>query len=295
MNLMIAVHDMMTLPQVLYHLFEGLTEIGEDNIIWVDVVYGVLSFFVVVCGGTLIGVIIGLLCALVTRFTDHVRVIEPLVVFVMGYLSYIVAEMFHLSSILSCTFCAITMKKFVEANISQKSHTTIKYFLKMLASVSETIIFMVLGISTVYAAHEWDTGFCLMTLVFCLVYRAFVTVGLTFFANRYRLVKLNAIDQFIISYGGLRGAIAFSLVVLLDEEVFPQARLFLTTCLLVIYFTNFIQGSTIKPLVNLFRVKKADKRKPTMNEQMHSRMMDHLMAGIEDVTGYHGHHNLRMS
>ena len=70
-----------------------------------------------------------------------------------------------------CTFCAITMKKYVEANISHKSHTTIKYFLKMLASVSETIIFMVLGISTINAGHHWDTHFVLLTLVFCLVFR----------------------------------------------------------------------------------------------------------------------------
>ncbi|ELT87433.1 hypothetical protein CAPTEDRAFT_97875 [Capitella teleta] len=279
---------------VLYHLFEGLSHIGQENVIVLDVVYGVLSFFVVVGGGTAIGVLFGFLTALVTRFTDHVRVIEPLVVFVMGYLSYLTAEMFHLSGILSCTFCAITMKKYVEANISQKSHTTIKYFLKMLASVSETIIFMVLGISTVYATHRWETGFCLMSLIFCLVYRAAVVVFLTAIANRFRLVRLSGVDQFIIAYGGLRGAIAFSLVALLDIGLFPFQPLFLTSTLLVIYFTVFVQGTTIKPLVGLFRIKRANKHKPTMNEQLHSRMIDHLMAGMEDIAGHHGNHNQRL-
>ena len=75
-----------------------------------------------------------------------------------------------------CTFCGITMKQFVEANVSQKSHTTIKYFLKMLASVCETIIFMLLGISTVVDNHEWDTAFVVLVLLFCLVYR---TIGET--------------------------------------------------------------------------------------------------------------------
>lgn len=41
------------------------------------------------------------------------------------------------------------MKNYVEANISQKSHTTIKYALKMIASSSETVIFMFLGVATI--------------------------------------------------------------------------------------------------------------------------------------------------
>jgi len=69
------------------------------------------------------------------------------------------------------------MKQFVEANVSQKSHTTIKYFMKMLASVCETIIFMLLGISTVVDHHQWDTGFVLLVLLFCLFYRS---IGETF-------------------------------------------------------------------------------------------------------------------
>lgn len=39
----------------------------------------------------------------------------------------------------------VVMRPYVEANISHKSHTTIKYFLKMWSSVSETLIFIFLG------------------------------------------------------------------------------------------------------------------------------------------------------
>ena len=64
------------------------------------------------------------------------------------------------------------MKKYVEANISLKSHTTVKYFMKMLASVCEAIIFMYLGISVVCDTHYWNTAFVISTLVFCLVFRS---------------------------------------------------------------------------------------------------------------------------
>ena len=64
------------------------------------------------------------------------------------------------------------MKNYVEANISLKSHTTIKYTMKMLSSSSETIIFMFLGVSTVHDHHDWNTAFILLTVLFCCVFRA---------------------------------------------------------------------------------------------------------------------------
>lgn len=82
------------------------------------------------------------------------------------------------------TFCGITMKNYVEANISHKSHTTIKYALKMLSSSSETIIFMFLGVATVNNSHEWNTWFILLTILFCSFFRV---IG-EFLSTRIRLV-----------------------------------------------------------------------------------------------------------
>ncbi|XP_018798443.1 PREDICTED: uncharacterized protein LOC108974826 isoform X8 [Bactrocera latifrons] len=278
---------------VMYHMMEVYNEIGISNIIAQDIASGVGSFFVVAIGGTVIGIIWGFLTGLVTRFTDHVRVIEPIFIFVMAYLAYLNAEIFHMSGILAITFCGITMKNYVEANISQKSHTTIKYALKMLSSSSETIIFMFLGVATVNNNHVWNTAFVLLTITFCSVYRVFGVVILSALANRFRLHKLSRVDQFVMSYGGLRGAVAFALVLLVDERIVKQKDMYVTTTIAVIYFTVFLQGITIKPLVKMLNVKRASKRKPTMNERIHERFMDHLMAGIEDIIGKTGNYNVR--
>lgn len=66
-------------------------------------------------------------------------------------------------------------------------------------------------------------------------------LGLTWFINKFRIVKLTPKDQFIIAYGGLRGAIAFSLGYLLDKTHFPMCDLFLTAIITVIFFTVFVQ------------------------------------------------------
>ncbi|XP_017120806.1 sodium/hydrogen exchanger 3 isoform X5 [Drosophila elegans] len=278
---------------VMYHMMESYNEIGLDKIIAQDIASGVGSFFVVALGGTAIGIIWGFLTGLVTRFTDHVRVIEPIFIFVMAYLAYLNAEIFHMSGILAITFCGITMKNYVESNISQKSHTTVKYALKMLSSSAETIIFMFLGVATVNNMHVWNTWFVVLTIAFCSVFRVLGVILLSALANRFRLHKLSRVDQFVMSYGGLRGAVAFALVLLVDENVVKQKNMFVTTTIAVIYFTVFLQGITIKPLVKILNVKRANKRKPTMNERIHERFMDHLMAGIEDIVGKTGNYNVR--
>ena len=90
---------------MLYHVFSELSEIGEQNVIAVDIVLGVVSFFVVVIGSIGIGVLLGLAGSFSARFTHHMRVMEPMIVVVIPYLAFIVAEMFHLSGILSYVYC----------------------------------------------------------------------------------------------------------------------------------------------------------------------------------------------
>ncbi|XP_043283772.1 probable Na(+)/H(+) antiporter nhx-9 isoform X2 [Venturia canescens] len=278
---------------VLYNMFETYSEMGPLRITYTEILSGLASFLVVAIGGVIIGVLWGFATGFVTRFTNEVRVIEPIFIFVMAYLAYLNAEIFHMSGILAITFCGITMKNYVEANISHKSHTTVKYTMKMLSSSSETIIFMFLGVATVNNRHDWNTWFVLMTIVCCSVYRILGVMVLAALANRFRLHKLNRVEKFVMSYGGLRGAVAFALVLLIDPKHVPLQPMFVTTTIAVIYFTVFIQGITIKPLVKILNVKRAEKRKPTMNERIHERIMDHIMAGVEDILGKHGNYHVR--
>ena len=82
-------------------MMEGFIEIGTDNLIPIDVVTGLSSFFIIALGGTLIGILFGLFGGFITKYTQHVNVIEPLFVFVLGYLMYLTSEMCHLSGILA--------------------------------------------------------------------------------------------------------------------------------------------------------------------------------------------------
>ncbi len=69
-------------------------------------------------------------------------------------------------------------------------------------------------------------------------------LGIAIFANLancWRLLELTRIDMLIMSYGGLRGAIAFALALILDETKIPRKKEFLTATIAVVFFTVFVQ------------------------------------------------------
>ncbi|XP_039350549.1 sodium/hydrogen exchanger 4 [Mauremys reevesii] len=278
---------------VLYNIFIAFTQMHRyEEIEPIDVLAGFARFFVVGLGGVLFGIVFGFVSAFMTRFTQNISAIEPLLVFMFSYLSYLSAETLYISGILAMTACAVTMKKYVEENVSQNSYTTIKYFMKMLSSVSETLIFVFMGVSTVGRNHEWNWAFVSFTLLFCLIWRALSVFALFYISNKFRTYPFTVKDQLIIAYSGLRGASSFSLAFLLPMYLFPRKHMFITATLVVIYFTVFIQGITIGPLVKYLDVKKTNK-KECINEEIHARMMDHLKAGIEDICGHWSHYQLR--
>uniref|UniRef100_A0A0M3HIN5 Tripartite ATP-independent transporter, DctM component n=1 Tax=Ascaris lumbricoides TaxID=6252 RepID=A0A0M3HIN5_ASCLU len=85
----------------------------------------------------------------------------------------------------------------------------------VLSLASETVIFVFLGLSTVSSDHHWNSAFIILTVVLCIVYRT-------------------------LAYGGLRGAIAYGLVVALPDTL-PGKKMFVTSCIIVIYWTVFLQ------------------------------------------------------
>ncbi|KAM3876793.1 sodium/hydrogen exchanger 5 [Diretmus argenteus] len=286
------VNDAVTV--VLYKVYISFVEVGPGNVQTADYFKGVASFLIVSIGGTLVGLVFAVILGFITRFTKKVRIIEPLFVFLLVYLAYLTAELFSLSAILSMTFCGIGANKYVEANISQKSRTTVKYTMKTLASIAETIIFIFLGISAVDKSKwAWDTGLVSCTLIFIFIFRAVGVIGQTWILNRFRLVPLDKMDQVVMSYGGLRGAVAFALVVLLDGERVKAKDYFVATTIVVVFFTVMFQGLTIKPLVKWLKVPRSTSRKPTINEEIHERAFDHILTAVEDIAGLQGYHHWR--
>jgi NhaP-type Na+/H+ or K+/H+ antiporter len=70
----------------------------------------------------------------------------------------------------------------------------------------------------------------------------FISVGvLTSLVNKKRLQKIGIVDQFIMGYGGIRGAVCYGLVMSLNQELICCKNMLASTTIIVIVFTVFVQ------------------------------------------------------
>lgn len=193
---------------VVIALYNSMTIFAEkDSISLMDVVTGILNFFTVSGGGLFIGVFLGGLTAILTRCTEDVRVVEPMIIIIMAYMAYVGAELFHFSGIIGIVGCGLMQVEYAKHNISSRSYVTIKYFTKTLSSIADVIIFFFLGQVLVRENHVWNTVFVSATVVFCIIYRFFSVFSLTLIANNFfgRVRFINSEEQLVMAYGGLRG------------------------------------------------------------------------------------------
>ena len=243
------------------------------------------SFFTVILGGASIGILVGVICSFTVKFTQHSQVIEPFIIFAMSYFSYIFADTLGWSGIISLICCGVVQKRYAFRNISTKSYGTVKYGVQTLATFSDCIIFLFLGVETAiredFLLHKTLT---LWTLLLVVIFRFVGVFLLSAIVNSYRFKKISLQEQFIIGYGGLRGAVGFSMATILPRTN-PLKDAFLATTVVVIYFTIFVQGSTIKFFVRKLKIQQKSKKEKHIAYDINDQAMDHLMAGIESIAG----------
>jgi len=185
--------------------------------------------------------------------------------------------------------CGIVQAHYAFQNISTESLTTVTYFIQMLSSTSDCIIFLYLGMA-IFKEHVWDPSFIIWTLLFCLIVRFITVYFLSYIINlaRRNVKPISLREMFIMAYGGLRGAVGFSLVSMINESHLPEAKMMVTTTLVVVIFTVFLQGGTIKFLVEHLNIEKKSDSNVTLAEEINTKVFKNVMAGIEIITGEHG-------
>ncbi|KAI6192537.1 Sodium/hydrogen exchanger [Aphelenchoides fujianensis] len=276
----------------IFQVFDRIVTTGAENLHTRQYVEYSGALVAIALGGVCVGVLMAFVCSLATRFTQRVKIVGPVFIFVFPYASYLIAEMCGLSAILAICSCGIVMKQYVKGNITHEAASSVKYSVKMLAQASETVVFMFLGLSAMSSHQYFDLWFVIVTLTSCTVFRTIGVIVQCAILNRYSSKKFTMRDQFILAYGGLRGAIAFGLLSSVPDSVAAK-NMFATTTIIVICFTVFLQGSTIRPLLSLLKVEKAEHRQSTMIENVYNKYFDFTMAGIEDVVGQKGKHAVR--
>ncbi|KAI3416006.1 Sodium hydrogen exchanger [Globodera pallida] len=300
----ICVFEKIHVNQTLYICVFGESLLNDAvtivNLQWNDYFIGLLSFFCVSIGGILVGGLWAVLTGIVTKLSQDVdvRVVQPITCVLFPYLAYLIAEALGLSGILAIVVCGMGMKQYIMGNIPEQSLLTISYFMKTLSSSCEAVIFVFLGLSAVTAVvnhhRDFDFAFILITLAACFVYR-FIGVGvLTYLVNKRRTERIGFVDQFIMGYGGIRGAVCYGLVMSLDPKTVTCRDLLSNTTIIVILFTVFVQGGSIGKLATYLNVRLAKEYKGTLFEKLNDRAFRHSMGAFECIVGRRGNYWLKV-
>jgi len=272
---------------VLYNLFLEMTklETGKEELSVLNILPGLGYILFMVLGGLLIGCLFGVISSLFTKQTKKIQEVEPLIIISLAYFSYICAELFGWSGILSLIGCGLFQSHYAFRNISHESIRLVKYWVKTISSACECIIFLYLGME-IFQSFQFNNSFFCWSLFLCIIIRFANIFTLSFLINIWqsRDQKISYQEQFIMSYSGLRGGMAFSLALMVDEELFPEANMFKTTTLMIVLFTVFVQGGTIKYWVNLFEMKPEKREEIAKSETTNDAVLEHMERGIKAIS-----------
>ncbi len=217
---------------------------GEGVSMQATVLNGVWSIF----GGLLIGALCAGAALVLTGTTDD-HLIELVLSTVAAYGSFLLAEDFHASGVLSTLTTGILIGNFgFPTAYSDKGRAFIMDFWEFMAFIANSIIFFLIGVREANQSFWNSIGMVAIAIFVVNFGRAAAIYPLSMIFNESKL-KIERNHQHILFWGGLRGALALALALGLPPDL-EYGEQILTAAFGVVAFSIFVQGLTMTPLLS---------------------------------------------
>ena len=213
---------------------------------------GIASFFVLFIGGLAVGIGLGWLTGKIIGWIESESFIEIGLTTALAYLSFLLAEeIFHVSGVMATVGAGLTLGSWGRIRISTSVRIYLEHFWELLAFIANALLFLLVGMKVDLNAL-WSTLDTLAWVVFAmLVARAVVIFCLLPLIGRLPGSQIISFPyQFIMFWGGLRGAIALAIVLSLPQ--FEYYELFVAMVMGAVLFTLLVQGLSIESLMKKF-------------------------------------------
>ncbi|KAF3673561.1 Sodium/hydrogen exchanger 4 [Capsicum annuum] len=256
-------------------LFNAVQKIDVDRFNGWSAFHVFLDFLYLFSTSTALGVSAGLLTSYILRglyFGRHSSVREVSLMLLMAYLSYMLAELFSLSGILTVFFAGILMSHYAWHNVTDSSRITTRHAFEAMSFIAETFIFLYVGMDALdiekwkmskqsLAGSVWTSmGIYGTVLLLIAIGRAAFVFPLSAFSNflnrhATRAPSITFKHQIVIWWAGLmRGAVsialAFKQFTYSGVTVDPVHAVMVTTTVIVVLFSTLVFGFLTKPLIN---------------------------------------------
>ncbi|KAF7095251.1 hypothetical protein CFC21_097461 [Triticum aestivum] len=257
----------------LYRTMASLRTNASSQNIFVVILRFLENFFGSMSTGAGAGFISALLFKYSTLGVENLYNLESCLFVLFPYFSYMLAEGFGLSGIVSILFTGIVMKRYTFSNLSEDSQRFTAALFHLLSSLAETFVFIYMGFDIAMERQSWShIGFIFFSVIFILVARAANVFSCAFLVNMVRPPQRQISRQYqqALWYSGLRGAMAFALALQSVHDL-PDGHgqtILSATISIVVLTVLLIGGSTSTMLEALHVVGDGnDGRRPSLEDQ----------------------------
>ncbi|XP_029003910.1 sodium/hydrogen exchanger 9-like isoform X1 [Betta splendens] len=151
--------------------------------------------------------------------------------------------------IVAVLFCGMSQARYTRHNLSPEGRTRAEQLFEVFNFLGEIFIFGYMGyVLLTFPHHVFKALFISGAFLSLFISRAFNVYPLSFLLNLGRTNKIPRSFQHFMTFAGLRGAVAFSLVMHIDRST-EVRRAILTTALLLIGFTVWVLGAAADPVL----------------------------------------------
>jgi NhaP-type Na+/H+ or K+/H+ antiporter len=184
---------------------------------------------------------------------------ETLYIVCSAWFIFALAEGMGLSGIIANLWAGMMFRMYgsqllVDAGVEMTSH-----FLEVAAEMSDTMVFMVCGVSSALVSSLTAVWFALFAVFLCLVARGLSTSTCTAISNGVKRMigapegqELTFAHQVMMWHAGLRGGIALVLALEIDSEWCDYKAAIINTTFLIVCVYLVVFGSTTEIMLKRF-------------------------------------------
>jgi CPA1 family monovalent cation:H+ antiporter len=273
--------------------WEGFDTLGE----------GLISFLGMVIGGAIFGIAVGYAFSRLFRAMRGNEYLEITLTMVIAHVTFISSELvshgfdsigvdIHLSAIIATTVAAIVVGNYGRYQLTPKVAEYMEHFWGFFAFIANSLIFILIGL--LFADLPIDPTQIIIpilaTIVVVMVGRAvsiYPVIKIFHLWNKEEAIPMTW--QHLLSWGSLRGALAITMVLLIEPSFtvpnwnYPfTVREFLTGITVgCIFFTLFIKATTIGGLIRRFGVDRLSEIEEAEKEESRALVYAKVLLEID--------------
>lgn len=269
----IALFKELRVPKRLHLIFEGeslfndgvavvlfqiiLSSVLLGSVSVVSAISGIGDFVYVVLVAVLFGSFMGYFFSFMIGRVRNIFTVEITLTLILAHTTFIITEHFlGASGIIATVFAGLVIGGHGRSNISPSVLEIMEKFWEYSAFVVNSLIFLLIGLSIENIDFVEITLAAIIGIVVVLFARVVSVFSIFPFIHKFTNEEKTPFAwQVLLSWGGLRGALALAITLLLPED-FIYKDFILSLTLIIILFSLIVQATTVKKLIKKLKIDK---------------------------------------